>query len=178
MSTWAPGWYPDPLGRHDHRYWDGREWTHHVGSGGQTSIDPVYAAPPAPAQQQPPGSTAEHAGQAALPQQQPRQRRCRSRPPSTAVRTDKRVQKQLRKLGVTDGSYAGDDSWLDEPVLVVNQKGKLLEVNAEYSVHDRSGRQVGTVREVGQSLAKKAFTPTTARAGSTCSMRRARSSSR
>ena len=165
MNTWVPGWYPDPLGRHDHRYWDGREWTHHVGSGGQTSIDPVYAAPPASAQQQPSGSTAEQARQAAPPQQQPPQQRPRQPGaaargyPAPAVRTDKRVEKQLRKLGVTDGSTAGDDSWLDEPVLVVNQKGKMLEVNAEYSVHDRSGRQVGAVREVGQSLAKKAFTP-------------------
>ena len=80
--------------------------------------------------------------------------------PAPALRTDRRVQKQLSKLGVTSGLHGGDDSWLDEPVLVVNQKGKLLEVNAEYAVHDRTGRQVGSVREVGQSLAKKALTPT------------------
>ncbi|WP_107771034.1 phospholipid scramblase-related protein [Nocardioides sediminis] len=151
MSTWAPGWYPDPLGRHHHRYWDGREWTHHVGSRGQQGVDPVYAAPPAPAQPQPRASlaTANQPPQPAQP-----------RHPAPPARTDKRVQKQLNKLGVTDGSNSGDDSWLDEAVLVVHQKGKLLEVNAEYVVHDRTGRQVGSVREVGQSLAKKALTPT------------------
>lgn len=79
--------------------------------------------------------------------------------PAAAPQRDKQVQKQLRKIGVSNSAAQGDDSWLDEPVLVVNQKGKLLEVNAEYAVHDRTGRQVGAVREVGQSLAKKALTP-------------------
>src|SRR4051812_4193806 len=26
----GPGWYPDPLGRFEHRYWDGARWTEHV----------------------------------------------------------------------------------------------------------------------------------------------------
>ena len=25
-----PGWFPDPLGRHEQRYWDGLQWTEHV----------------------------------------------------------------------------------------------------------------------------------------------------
>lgn len=33
-------WYPDPSGRHEHRYWDGRRWTEHVADGGIASIDP------------------------------------------------------------------------------------------------------------------------------------------
>lgn len=150
MNTWAPGWYPDPLGRHDHRYWDGREWTHHVGTAGQPSIDPLYAAPSVPSAPSLPSAPAAPAQQVAQPAREY---------PAPAPQPDKRIQKQLRKLGVTDGSMSGDDSWLDEPVLVVNQKGKLLEVNAEYAVHDRAGRHVGTVREVGQSLAKKAMAP-------------------
>jgi uncharacterized protein YxjI len=149
VNTWAPGWYPDPLGRHDHRYWDGREWTHHVGSGGQQGVDPLYAAP-----------AATPAAASPAPAAPVRQTSPARDFPAPAAQTDKRVQKQLRRLGVTDGSMSGDDSWLDEPVLVVNQKAKLLEVNAEYAVHDRSGRHVGTVREVGQSLAKKAISPT------------------
>ena len=24
------GWYPDPHGRHSHRWWDGAAWTEHV----------------------------------------------------------------------------------------------------------------------------------------------------
>jgi len=41
------GWHPDPVGRHDYRYWDGATWTHNVADGGQTSVDPVDAPPPA-----------------------------------------------------------------------------------------------------------------------------------
>lgn len=37
----AAGWFPDPSGRHEHRYWDGRAWTEHVASGGQQRSDPV-----------------------------------------------------------------------------------------------------------------------------------------
>lgn len=33
-------WYPDPSGRHEHRYWDGRRWTQHVADAGIASIDP------------------------------------------------------------------------------------------------------------------------------------------
>ncbi|MGV1036849.1 MAG: kelch repeat-containing protein [Candidatus Nanopelagicales bacterium] len=34
-------WFLDPLDRHEYRYWDGRQWTHHVSDGGQASVDPV-----------------------------------------------------------------------------------------------------------------------------------------
>jgi uncharacterized protein YxjI len=36
----APNWYPDPWGRHEHRYYDGTNWTEHVASHGRQSIDP------------------------------------------------------------------------------------------------------------------------------------------
>jgi hypothetical protein len=38
-------WYADPTGRHQYRYWDGSVWTEHVADSGQTSSDPVDAAP-------------------------------------------------------------------------------------------------------------------------------------
>jgi hypothetical protein len=31
-SVRLAGWYPDPRGRYDVRYWDGTRWTFHVGS--------------------------------------------------------------------------------------------------------------------------------------------------
>jgi len=37
-------WYPDPTGRHRHRYWDGLSWTSHVSDGGDTSLDPIPRA--------------------------------------------------------------------------------------------------------------------------------------
>lgn len=36
-----PDWYPDPTGRHQHRYWDGAAWTANVADSGQTSSDPL-----------------------------------------------------------------------------------------------------------------------------------------
>lgn len=158
MSTWAPGWYPDPLKRHVHRYWDGNAWTEHVGDGRQRGVDPIYPAPPSAIQRE----MRSEAGRTERREARPSpDRRADQYPdnPDPAPRVDKRVQKQLRKLGVTDGQHDADVAWLDEPVLVVNQKGKLLEVNAEYAIHDRTGRQVGAVREVGQSLTKKALAP-------------------
>lgn len=34
------GWYPDPDGRHEYRYWDGSTWTGHAGDNGATTWDP------------------------------------------------------------------------------------------------------------------------------------------
>ncbi len=40
MTGHAPNWYPDPWGRHEHRYYDGQNWTEHVASHGRQSVDP------------------------------------------------------------------------------------------------------------------------------------------
>jgi len=37
----GPGWHPDPVGRHQHRYWDGTAWTEHVADNGTSGVDPV-----------------------------------------------------------------------------------------------------------------------------------------
>lgn len=39
------GWYPDPLGRFEFRYWDGAVWTDHAASHGQTVVDPLDGPP-------------------------------------------------------------------------------------------------------------------------------------
>lgn len=36
-----PGWYADPQGRHQHRWWDGATWTDQVADDGVTTVDPV-----------------------------------------------------------------------------------------------------------------------------------------
>lgn len=44
MSTTGnnpPAWHPDPQGRHEHRYWDGAQWTDQVSDGGRVGTDPV-----------------------------------------------------------------------------------------------------------------------------------------
>jgi uncharacterized protein YxjI len=47
-------------------------------------------------------------------------------------------------------------SLYEQPVLVVSQKTKLIELTNEYAVFDADGRQIGAVVQVGQSAAKKA----------------------
>jgi hypothetical protein len=42
VSTPA-GWYPDPSGRFEMRYWDGTSWTEHVSRAGQQFTDPPVA---------------------------------------------------------------------------------------------------------------------------------------
>jgi hypothetical protein len=36
-----PGWYPDPMKRHESRYWDGARWTEHVSNAGVTAREHV-----------------------------------------------------------------------------------------------------------------------------------------
>jgi uncharacterized protein YxjI len=117
-----PGWYPDPWGKHEHRYFDGDEWTEHVASHGRQSVDPP----------------SDEGG----------------RVPTVNRATDK-VRRDVAKAGVTASVANGSDHILDEPVLVVNQKAKLIELYNEYAVYDQNGEQIGAVRQVGQSAAKK-----------------------
>lgn len=50
MTVHAPAdWYPDPLGRHEVRYWDGSQWTPHVWSRGRQETDPLPSPPAQPA---------------------------------------------------------------------------------------------------------------------------------
>ncbi|HWJ62254.1 MAG TPA: DUF2510 domain-containing protein [Acidimicrobiales bacterium] len=35
------GWYTDPAGRHEHRWWDGHRWTDAVSTAGVTATDPA-----------------------------------------------------------------------------------------------------------------------------------------
>ncbi len=42
----APGWFVDPTGRHDQRYWSGTAWSEHVVDDGVPGTDPPPPAPP------------------------------------------------------------------------------------------------------------------------------------
>ena len=48
MTDNAAGWQADPTGRHEHRYWDGSQWTDNVSDAGVASTD-AYAVADAPA---------------------------------------------------------------------------------------------------------------------------------
>lgn len=71
-----------------------------------------------------------------------------SPPPAPA---SKKVQKQLRRLGISNTHDQGGGSLFTERVLVVNQKAKLFERRAEYEVFDHQGRKLGSVHEFGTS---------------------------
>ncbi len=130
-GTNPANWYPDPMGRHEYRWYDGNQWTDHVSSGGVPSMDPVHAPNP------PSGQTAAES--------------------ILGVDTPEKVQHQVAgQAGITP-TGGGGGTLFTEPVLVVNQKAKLIEVNAEFAIRDAQGAQIGAVRQVGQSTAKKAL---------------------
>ena len=72
-------------------------------------------------------------------------------------RAPEKVANDVQRAGVQAGAAAGGGTIFTEPILVVNQKAKLIEVNNEYAIFDQHGRQLGAVRQVGQSMAKKAI---------------------
>jgi hypothetical protein len=43
VVTTPAGWYPDPSGRFEMRYWDGQQWTEYVSRAGQQFTDPPVA---------------------------------------------------------------------------------------------------------------------------------------
>ena len=56
QSGGAAGWYDDPFGRFEKRWFDGTTWTDQVWHNGATQVDPPVSAPVAPV------STASAAG--------------------------------------------------------------------------------------------------------------------
>jgi uncharacterized protein YxjI len=73
----------------------------------------------------------------------------------TVKRSSEKIRADVAKAGATYGETGGGGTLFTEPVLVVNQKAKLIEVNNEYAIFDQNGNQVGAVRQVGQSTIKK-----------------------
>ena len=72
----------------------------------------------------------------------------------TTKRPTEKIVADVAKTGAGTGVQGGGTIFT-EPVLVVNQKAKLIEVNNEYAIYDQNGTQLGAVRQVGQSAAKK-----------------------
>ena len=133
------GWHPDPKGRHELRYWDGSTWTDHVSDAGVTGTDPVVA-----------------------------KKSLFSRLESAVTvgddHSDDAKDKVRRQVdgegrfgtGVQARTDAGGGTLFTEPVLVVNQKTKLIELSNQYSVYDQDGNVVAMVNQVGQSSLKQA----------------------
>jgi uncharacterized protein YxjI len=66
-----------------------------------------------------------------------------------------RVQDQVQRQAGVGPTAGGGGTLLTEPILVVNQKVKIIELTNEYFVSDQNGNRIGSVAEVGQSTAKK-----------------------
>lgn len=130
MNTEA-AWLADPTRRHQLRYWDGTRWTEHVSDQGNTSLDPVDGL---------------DRFDAAL---------------TVGAEDDPvRVAAQVTGTGYSgaglSGAQTGGGTLFTEPVLVVNQKAKLIELTAQYGIFDSAGKRLGTVNQTGQSALKKA----------------------
>ena len=89
------------------------------------------------------------------PDQGAQQAQAAQQVPQQAAGPDPRVQRQVQQQAGVAAGGPGGGSLFTEPVLVVNQKAKLIEVTNEYKVMDQNGNQIGSVTEVGQSTLKK-----------------------
>ncbi|NEC85878.1 phospholipid scramblase-related protein [Streptomyces sp. SID12501] len=145
QSNIPAGWYADPQGAAQTlRYWDGSQWTDH------TNTDQQQAQQSQP--QQPQAAPVQPPQQGFGPPQGQPQKGFGA--PQPAAGADARVQRQVQQqAGVAAG--AGGGTLFTEPVLVVNQKAKLIELTNEYKVMDQQGRELGSVVQVGQSALKK-----------------------
>ncbi|MGQ4431653.1 MULTISPECIES: phospholipid scramblase-related protein [unclassified Streptomyces] len=77
--------------------------------------------------------------------------------PQQQAGPDPRAQQQVQQQAGVAGGGPGGGSLFTEPVLVVNQKAKLIELTNEYKVMDQNGNLIGSVTEIGQSTLKKAL---------------------
>lgn len=68
---------------------------------------------------------------------------------------DAKVQRQVQQQAGVAAGGPGGGTLFTEPVLVVNQKAKLIELTNEYKVMDQSGREIGSVTQVGQGVLRK-----------------------
>jgi uncharacterized protein YxjI len=73
------------------------------------------------------------------------------------VSTPEKVQRQVQKQAGIAPFTGGGTTIFDNPVLVVNQKAKIIEVTNEYAIYDANGGQLGSVVQVGQNMARKAL---------------------
>ena len=128
------------MGRFEHRYWNGSEWTEHVSSQGVTSVDPVNQ----------PEQGAVGRGMDSV------DRFLTVGDEGNREKIAQQLQDQgWRGAGIQGAVQGGGGSVFNEPILVVNQKAKLLELKQQYSVFDQNGNPIAFVNQVGQSAAKK-----------------------
>ncbi|MCK7621754.1 DUF2510 domain-containing protein [Streptomyces sp. RS10V-4] len=121
---------------------------------------PPQSAPQPYAPQQPDPAQAPYGQQGGYPQPMPGQGQPGQPVPYSAeahhqAQQQAGAQHQVQQQAGVAPAGPGGGSLFTEPVLVVNQKAKLIEVSNEYAVYDQHGTTLGSVVEIGQSAAKK-----------------------
>lgn len=102
--TQPAAWHPDPLQRHEYRYWDGAQWTEHVADAGQVGRDPIDGGAPADTTAVDTTAADSTAADAAAPQsQQPSP----AQPTSTAGQQHPPAQQQPPPQGTQPFAQAG-----------------------------------------------------------------------
>lgn len=131
-SSAPPGWHADPFARFEFRFWDGGRWTAHVSAHGQVTTDPPVPGPLSPV-----------ANPSIAPGPASASRTTRALRPDRAA---ERIRRQVEHVRLSHTVGQPDLELLSEPILVLAQRGKLLELKADFSVFDRNGSQLATVR--------------------------------
>ncbi|MFF7993336.1 LURP-one-related/scramblase family protein [Kitasatospora xanthocidica] len=75
--------------------------------------------------------------------------------PAAPAGDSAKVQRQVQQQAGVGPVSGGGGTLFSEPVLVVNQKAKLIELTNEYAVFDQQGATLGSVVQVGQSALRK-----------------------
>jgi uncharacterized protein YxjI len=75
----------------------------------------------------------------------------------TGDRRPDQVQRSVQQRAGHQDVGQGGGTLFTEPVLVVSQKAKVIELENEYAVYDQHGNQIAAVRQTGQSTARKAL---------------------
>lgn len=148
-----PSWHPDPSGCHELRFWDGTTWTDHVADQGRQGVDPL---PPADRTR---GVTQE----VEVTTPEPFTPIAYSVEPSPAAaqaeprmsRAEKKVKRQMERIGARSVAARTDSPLLTDQVLVVNQQARLRGANVSYAIHNQAGLRIGAVEEVGRGIVRR-----------------------
>lgn len=176
-SSSPAGWFADPFGRSERRYWDGNAWTEHVITHGHQGIDPALDTASVPTPIQVPADWypdpfgrherrywdatqwTEHVSSKGLQGVDPPVHQAIAPCGERAVapnpgRLSSQVEKQMRQVRAGNGQVGGG-TLFTEQVLVVNQKAKLLGSTVGYAVYNQNGQQLGAIQELRRSLSTK-----------------------
>lgn len=108
MTTSTPGWYPDPMHRHEVRYFDGSAWTDHVADAGTQQIDPITATTTSTTA---PAPDASHGHDLPPPQPVHREPVPTSPPPTLAAPSPSTAVTPAAPTGGTGRAGSSGSSW-------------------------------------------------------------------